>query len=144
MRPTLAKIVPYLVDAYRIVPYFIRVSTEATMRSTEIKIRLSGTETAIIEAAAAVSHSTERGANVARMVREAAYDRAVNTLWADLESLLDAMRERCDILPQWDDLPTYGGEAPENTMEVWSWDAGRLIVGTCADDVEIIPRGEWS
>ena len=120
------------------------VSTEATMRNTEIKIRLSAIETAIIEAAAAVSHPTEKGSNVARMVRESAYDRAVNTLWADLDALLDAMRERCEILPCWDDLPSYGGEAPDNTVEVWSWDADRLIVGTCADDVEIIARSDWS
>ena len=38
------------------------------------------------------------------------------------------------------DLPTYGGDTPDDTREVWSWDAGRLLVGTCASDLEIVAR----
>ena len=42
---------------------------------------------------------------------------------------------------QWStDLPTFGGDEPENTDGVWSWDETRLIVGTCSDDVEIVSR----
>lgn len=41
---------------------------------------------------------------------------------------------------QWSsDLPTWG-EGPSDTEGVWSWDAERMIVGTCADDLEIIER----
>ena len=38
------------------------------------------------------------------------------------------------------DLPTFGGETPPDTREVWSWDAGRMIVGTCAGDLRIVSR----
>ena len=38
------------------------------------------------------------------------------------------------------DLPCFGGEAPDDTTGVLSWDETSLLVGTCADDVEIIPR----
>lgn len=45
------------------------------------------------------------------------------------------------------DLPTFGGPIPDDTTEVWSWDEERLIVGTCSNDVEIVPRdqifGRW-
>lgn len=40
------------------------------------------------------------------------------------------------------DLPVFGGPEPENTMGVWSWDAERLIVGTCSSDFEIVSR-DW-
>lgn len=38
------------------------------------------------------------------------------------------------------DLPTFGGDEPADTREVWSWDATRMIVGTCADDLAIVSR----
>ena len=41
------------------------------------------------------------------------------------------------------ELPTFGGPDVEDTLEVWSWDAERLIVGTCSDDFEIVQRAEW-
>ena len=41
---------------------------------------------------------------------------------------------------RWAGLPTYGGDEPRNTLGVWSWDATRLIVGTCAADMRIIDR----
>ena len=41
----------------------------------------------------------------------------------------------------WTSLPTFGGVEPHSTEGVWSWDATRLLVGTCADDIRIIPRG---
>ena len=54
----------------------------------------------------------------------------------------------------WADLPTYGGPEPTDTAEIWSWDATRLLVGTCRDDLRLVPRvvpaheqpgtdGEW-
>ncbi len=41
-------------------------------------------------------------------------------------------------------LPTYGGETPANTNGVWSWDATRLMVGTCARDMRLVLRSEVS
>ena len=58
---------------------------------------------------------------------------------ATLDALLVAMRRSDPSLGRWDDLPTFGGEALENTAFVWSWDTERMIVGSCADDVEIAP-----
>jgi hypothetical protein len=40
----------------------------------------------------------------------------------------------------WTSLPTFGGAEPSDTSEIWSWDENRLLIGTCADDLEIIPR----
>ena len=40
----------------------------------------------------------------------------------------------------WTSLPTFGGTEPDDTREVWSWDADNLLVGTCADDLKIVPR----
>ena len=39
------------------------------------------------------------------------------------------------------ELPTFGGSDIDQ-MEVWSWDEKSVIVGTCADDFEIISREE--
>ncbi|MBK5247495.1 MAG: hypothetical protein JJE49_09555 [Peptostreptococcaceae bacterium] len=35
-------------------------------------------------------------------------------------------------------LPTFGGPAPSDTTEVWSWDETRLLIGTCASDLQIV------
>ncbi len=40
----------------------------------------------------------------------------------------------------WTSLPNYGGDEPEETSEVWSWDKGNTLSGSCADDLEISPR----
>jgi hypothetical protein len=63
---------------------------------------------------------------------------------ANLDSLLEAMRADSPDLPAWDSLPTFGGEAPADTQEVWSWDAARLIVGSCSADVSIVTRDDWA
>ncbi|MBK5247507.1 MAG: hypothetical protein JJE49_09615 [Peptostreptococcaceae bacterium] len=42
---------------------------------------------------------------------------------------------------QWStSLPTFGGTEPSDTEGIWSWDETRLIVGTCASDLQIISR----
>jgi hypothetical protein len=64
---------------------------------------------------------------------------AIGEPWG-LDSLQERMQDEDEGLGDWTSLPTYGGEAPEDTQRVWSWDAARMIVGTCADDVMIIPR----
>ena len=43
----------------------------------------------------------------------------------------------------WTSLPTFGGDEPSDTSEVWSWDEDRLIVGTGANNIEIMERDEW-
>tara|TARA_R100001510_G_C7583814_1_gene155850 strand:+ start:479 stop:706 length:228 start_codon:yes stop_codon:yes gene_type:complete len=37
-------------------------------------------------------------------------------------------------------LPSFGGEAPSDTTEIWSWDEERLIIGSCQDEYEIVTR----
>lgn len=44
----------------------------------------------------------------------------------------------------WTSLPTFGGEAPRDTTGVWSWDADDLLVGRCADELEIVSRSDYS
>lgn len=71
--------------------------------------------------------------------------RTVRATFTTLESLLNGMRERHPLLAAewvWTSLPTFGGDEPNNTAGIWSWDADRVIVGTCADDVEIQPRSD--
>ena len=58
----------------------------------------------------------------------------------DLDDLLAALRARRIPGDDWDSLPTFGGSEIEDTDGVWSWDASRAIVGTCADDIEIVAR----
>ena len=40
------------------------------------------------------------------------------------------------------DLPTFGGQEPDDTAAVWSWDAERLLVGLCVSKFRIQPRDE--
>lgn len=39
-------------------------------------------------------------------------------------------------------LPTFGGDAPENTSAVWSWDEGRVLIGVSAGTIRIVTREE--
>ena len=56
----------------------------------------------------------------------------------DLDDLLSVLRvhQPNDL----DDLPTFGGNEPTDTEQVWSWDETRLLVGTCCDDLKIVKR----
>lgn len=42
----------------------------------------------------------------------------------------------------WTSLPTFGGDEPADTGEVWSWDATRLLVGSCPDDLALVDRAD--
>lgn len=42
----------------------------------------------------------------------------------------------------WTALPTFGGAEPRDTSGVWSWDEGRLLVGTCGSDLRIVSRND--
>ena len=63
--------------------------------------------------------------------------------YTDLEDLLADMR--ADTFNEWEisGLPTFGGDEPSDTAEVWSWDETRLIVGTDCRNFEIINRTDW-
>jgi hypothetical protein len=37
-------------------------------------------------------------------------------------------------------LPTFGGDEPADTSEVWSWDETSELVGSCIGDMKILPR----
>ena len=63
----------------------------------------------------------------------------------NLSELYRAMVEgRADVLDIhgcWrSDLPSFGGEAPSDTAGIWSWDEESMIVGSCADDLQIEGR----
>ncbi|MHA1572839.1 MAG: hypothetical protein ACTSX8_02495 [Alphaproteobacteria bacterium] len=57
---------------------------------------------------------------------------------ATLTELMDAVVDgRVELT---DDMPSFGGEEPDCTAEVWSWDATHLLVGTHAGDLAIVTR----
>jgi hypothetical protein len=58
--------------------------------------------------------------------------------YADLHSLPRNGGEGID----WSSLPTFGGEPPADTREVWSWDADRLLVGRSHNELRLVRRGE--
>ncbi len=60
----------------------------------------------------------------------------------DLEELLGAIRAAHIELTA--DLPTFGGDPPDDTHGVWSWDVSSLLVGDRMTDLEIITRDEWA
>ena len=59
-----------------------------------------------------------------------------------LQGLFEAMKANDPSLPEWHDLPTFGGPDIENTLGIWSWDATHYIEGTCADDLQLVARDE--
>lgn len=60
---------------------------------------------------------------------------------SNLDDLLAFLRSHDDTEKalDWTSLPAFGGEAPRNAREVWSWDETRLLVGT-GTDLRIVPR----
>lgn len=38
------------------------------------------------------------------------------------------------------ELPTFGGNEPEDTLNVWSWDDSRILTGASFDDLSIENR----
>jgi len=79
--------------------------------------------------------------------------RAALNACQSLENLLDVLRA-ADRLDEHDSqifehefltsLPTFGGERPSDTAEIWSWDETRLMVGTCIREFEIVDRPQWA
>lgn len=58
----------------------------------------------------------------------------------NLDTLFEMMKNDDETLADWDKLPTFGGPEMDDTIETWSWDATRMIVGTCSDDIAIVER----
>jgi len=84
-----------------------------------------------------------------RITGIAHFDAAINAA-TNLEELLEAITAEYHALSEEDrkdldltGLPTYGGEAPADTMYVWSWDEDRLLVGERVEDFHIVTRAEW-
>jgi hypothetical protein len=71
----------------------------------------------------------------------------LDDLFAAIQSAQTAIREDGDNLAGrhalervMAELPTFGGTTPDDTSDVWSWDATRLLVGE--GDLEIAIREE--
>ena len=58
----------------------------------------------------------------------------------NLEELLGVLRKYDN--PDYDttSLPVYGGDEPDSTVGVWSWDTDNILIGDSSDDYEIVPR----
>ncbi|MFC0511760.1 hypothetical protein [Asaia spathodeae] len=63
-------------------------------------------------------------------------------MYPTLDSLFEAIKTGAVGLSF--SLPTYGGDEPLNAPEIWSWDADRYMVGTCAADLTLVPRDQWA
>ena len=66
---------------------------------------------------------------------------------ADLDDLRLAMINEDPRVSDWSTLPTYGGPPLPKSGHgvwgcIWSWDRDAVLVGTCGDDLKIIPRGD--
>lgn len=75
----------------------------------------------------------------------------MSTSPTNLKDLLTAIEAGMYTDTEMTELPTFGGDEPERTEGVWSWDATHLLVGTCADDMRIVRRavtkaagGSWA
>lgn len=74
-------------------------------------------------------------------------DQRITRTPENLEDLAALMLERSwpnEVTDQdgsWSvEMPTFDGDEPDDTSAVWSWDDSRLLVGTHADDLEIVDR----
>ena len=67
---------------------------------------------------------------------------SISTLDTLLEALQTARELAPDIVAEADlsNLPTFGGAVPSGTIEVWSGDESRFLVGSCILDMRIVPR----
>lgn len=56
-----------------------------------------------------------------------------------IENMTDRERKDADF----SSLPTFGGETPEDTSEIFSWDEESFLVQDCNGDFEIVDREDW-
>ena len=57
-----------------------------------------------------------------------------------LEELLEFLQNEDITNIDMSDLPTFGGDIPQTTECIWSWDNDNIIIGECADDFQIVSR----
>ena len=107
------------------------------------------------EWAVAVAELLGEQANLFWPAEEEEHGRGM-TEFTNLGELLEAMKAKdprtLDQHGQWrTDLPTFGVDmdnlskgTPRHTdrVTVWSWDQTLMIVGTCGDDLRILPRAD--
>ena len=71
----------------------------------------------------------------------------LNTLGEEINRLQAACIDAGDIIGDYgravSECPTFGGDEPEDTAGVWSWDETHLLVGEGWGGLEIVARGEW-
>ena len=60
--------------------------------------------------------------------------------YSTLAGLLASLKSGDEELS--DDLPVFGDPQWNNPVGVWSWDDTDAIVGTCADDLRIVPKSD--
>jgi hypothetical protein len=90
------------------------------------------------EAAFAITDRMEQGKHSTAVFLEEADDldglrERLLLLRAAAEETPYKLEEVCDLTS----LPTFGGREPADTIEVWSWDAARLMIG---HEFELEPR----
>ena len=63
--------------------------------------------------------------------------------FANLRELCEwANEHREDEMVDWTSLPTFGGEEPESTIDIWSWDQDSLMLHDSYYGFYISPREE--
>lgn len=89
----------------------------------------------------------QKTASVMTEASEGYPDTAVASLeFEGLDDLLEALQTARELAPDivaeadLSNLPTFGGAVPSGTIEVWSWDESRFLVGSCIRDMRIVPR----
>ena len=110
------------------------IDTDAQVLTARFELAVTGQATAEVYAGKPVGLAASRLSVL----------HSATTLEELLELLRDAKAEAPEVVESCDlsNLPTFGGEWPADTSEVWSWDADRLLVGTCIADMHIVDREE--
>ena len=86
-------------------------------------------------------HEADRTQNDINREAEDRMFAAITETYTSLDDLLDALISgAAELTP---DLPVFGGAEPASTIDVWSWDAQRLLV-TDDGDLCIIDRADWT
>lgn len=60
-----------------------------------------------------------------------------------LNNLVELHQEGREDEIQMTSLPLFGGQEPEHTLGVWSWDEEHLLIGEGWSDFMIVNRADW-
>ena len=58
----------------------------------------------------------------------------------ELKMYLQNLDDEDNDIIDWSELPIFGGDEPESTLGVWSWNKTEKLVGDCRDELEIVSR----